>query len=172
MDQITSDRSLSLIGEFMLRWSVVEYELDGVIREIMRLDVEQSHFLSHSLSVARKIDLLQKLINSSFLEEDDKEQSKKIIGKLYSSASDRNMVAHSMFFPSEDGLAIEFFRVKTIDKKLKMPMIKWDGKKFKTRLKQLDDLALDLGALRKKMGKLKSSLLASVLSAGHLTRPL
>ena len=155
MKQITSDRANSLIGEFMLRWSFVEYEVDKVIAEILKLNFEQSHLLSYTLSVAHKVNMLRVLINSSPLSEDDKKRFKKVICKLRKSAQVRNIVAHSMFSPSRDGTAVQFIRVITDNKKVEFPETKWNEQDFATRFNQLDDLALDLTALREKWTKLK-----------------
>ena len=172
MDRITSDRANSLIGKFMLRWSFVEYEVDKVITELLGLNIEQSILISSTLSVRQKISILQESAFFSLLKGDDKKRYQKLIEKLFSNAKDRNTVAHSMFFASNDGSSVEFFRVKKNKDKSEFPMIKWDMQEFATRFKQLYDLSLDLDDFRENLGRFKTAgSLAEALSMSQ-TKPV
>ncbi len=157
----------------MLRWSFVEYEVDKVVTELLGLNIEESILLTSTLSVRQKISILQESVFISLLEGDDKKRYLKLIDKLFSNTKDRNTVAHSMFFASDDGSSVEFFKVKKNKDKSEFPMIKWDMQEFATRFKQLDDLVSDLRGLRENLDRFKNARShAEALCDFQTTRPL
>ena len=170
-DIISQEHAYTLVGSFMCRWAIAENAVDKAIGEALELNIAQSFLIRSNFVVRKKLDLLITLTNMSTMKDDEKKHYANQIGNLRTLSTDRNIVAHCAFFPTEDNTAVKFLRVTSNPKGLNVPDIRWTRRDFLDRSQRLMDSATELNLLSTKIRQAISYRKLAEVMAGIHTNP-
>lgn len=104
-------RAFRLVGEFMFHWAHLESVLNTGIHKLLRLEGAEALIATANITVRDKISLFRTLITYYNAAGDWLKAANKTLDRVSDLSGERNLVAHNMFSPHEDG-GVEFFLVK------------------------------------------------------------
>lgn len=158
-----SDRSYLLVGKFLQRWALMEAQLREAIGKALGLDTLQTVVACANISLRDKINILKTAVNMSVgLTNDEKAKYTKALNSIANYSPVRNMIAHDMFWPTEDGKGVQFFVIRAKGK-FEIPDMQWDQKKFNEEYRAIDSFKGELAELVKRLGH--AQLLEALASA-------
>jgi hypothetical protein len=135
-------KSYQLVGEYLSAWAHMESRLDGAIGNALHLTNLQQIIVCANIGFTSKCHILKTLVSLVFIE-NGKDYEKAIV-KIQNLTTDRNMIAHNAFFPSDEKeFAVQFFVFKAKGK-LSIPKTTWKEEQFKKRIYQLRGYAKTL----------------------------
>jgi hypothetical protein len=99
-------RAFHLVGEFLGWFARLEAVIDRSIIDILGLEQTAGQLLMTYVNFASKCTMLKELAmaQGNGLSKDERDAAKEAVGKILDLAATRNIVAHSMFSPSELGI--------------------------------------------------------------------
>jgi hypothetical protein len=164
-------RCCTFVGEFLQHWAFMEAELRDTLQKALGLNNIQGYTLASNIQLRDKISILR---TAAYLsvggDDDERRQNDKTLSAIadYATAN-RNMMAHDMFGPAEDGKNVVFFVVKAKGK-LVFPNTVWTETDFENAHKEIDGFTAFLKELRKKIDRTKvaQALTASPPTGGLL----
>lgn len=147
-------RGFALVGEFLQWWSFMEAEIRAAIATALGLSRLQAVFVCANISLRDKINILKTAVSVSYIPVADAASYKKLLDNIATHAAVRNMIAHDMFFPADDGKSVSFFVVKAKGK-LEIPDVVWDRAKFRQEYETLRNWTQELTKLRQTLADAK-----------------
>ncbi len=99
------------VGEFMSRFALMEFQLDVALRSLLNLGLLEAHLINSNIDVRTKVYVvkaaveLRPIVNAPWLT-----QAKRDLEAIVKVAEKRNILAHTKFFPREEG--VEFSHIK------------------------------------------------------------
>ncbi|SHL55101.1 hypothetical protein [Bradyrhizobium lablabi] len=99
-------RAFHLVGEFLGWFARLEAVIDRSIIDLLELEPTTGQLLMTYLNFSSKCTILQELASADGvgLSTEERREAKNAIGKIRKLADTRNIIAHSMFSPSEAGI--------------------------------------------------------------------
>jgi hypothetical protein len=123
-------RSFALVGMFLQAWAFMEQELRRAIEKGLGLNGLQAAMVCSNMQLRDKINLLKTLVHISLpVFPAEKEKFITALNKVATMSSKRNMLAHDVFGPSDDGKSVAFFVIKAKGK-LEFPDTIWSPADF------------------------------------------
>ena len=156
MEEISPERCFTLVGRFMFEWALIERQVDNVITAAFNFTLLQSTLITITLSVEQKIDVMARLTNLSSLGESHKIHYKVVMKDLSDLKNIRNIVAHCVFFPTDNKKAVKFLRVKKGKGTLQFPLEEWSEEDFLNHFEKLHISTTELKLLEVKLKQAKS----------------
>lgn len=146
-------RSQALVGTFLQMWSFLEAELNDTVQAALGLGNLEAVVVSKNVQLRDKIHIVKTMIGLRFRENsDDHKNFRKLLEDVRNASADRNMIAHEMFGPDEDGDGVEFL-ITRAKGKLTFPKTKWSISEFEEKYSTLISLTKKLGEFRAKIAK-------------------
>ena len=143
MAKITEEYSCTLVGRFMKEWAIAEGALDEVIATSLKIDVVESWVIATTIPVYLKWNIAKTFVALSQMRPEDKQTFKEMEKEFNQLVADRNVLAHCMFFASEEEDVVKFLRVASRGT-IKSTIIEWSESDFTERVERI-------GGFRKKM---------------------
>jgi hypothetical protein len=139
-----SDRDACLwVGQFMRDWSFVEHAITKGLRELVGVEVLDGAILLANMQVRDKMSALKTLLNAYAPTEEDRVKFAALMNRAESMSTQRNIVAHNMFWIHESG-GVEF-SIKKAKGKLSFPKVVWSEKDFESRYSEMHAIFGELG---------------------------
>jgi len=91
------------IGAFIQHWAYMEYALDEVMGAALGLEALQVRIVAANISLQSKVYTANAAIDLAPLSEREKKRFKKTVNEIPNLAGDRNIAAHHIFGPTDDG---------------------------------------------------------------------
>lgn len=135
---VDHDEAYRLVGRFMSAWAFLESQLNAGIGTLSGLDSIESAIITANMQVRDKINTLRTLLVLFSLEEDG-EAAERLMKKIENMSTDRNTVAHTMFWPQKEGSGVEFSRIKARGK-LERRLVVWPAKQFDDKVARMHEL--------------------------------
>jgi hypothetical protein len=146
-----TDDELSLacqnVGLFFHKFALLEQEINERIVDILDLKGDAANLVVGNLAFFKKLTML-KIVAENKAPPADAERVREIFKAIDEQNQNRNIMAHCPFEP-ENG-PVRFRRTYVKDGKLKADVL-WSAEKFKEEFKKLDDLSVNLGALKPRL---------------------
>lgn len=144
-------RSYALAGHYLNSFASMESALNDALGAALRLDTLQRVIICKNIQLRDKTKIVRTLIELAFIPPDKKKAYDKLILSIGTMSNDRNMVAHDLFGPDEDGGGIEFLVTKA-NGKLAFPDVKWTVDDTEAKSDELLLVAAELRELKKDLG--------------------
>jgi hypothetical protein len=173
-----SIRCVALVGYFLQVWATLESTLNRAIVDALDLTEIQGAIVTKNIQLRDKINILKTLIDLHGVEV---KRYQKVLETIGSLSLDRNMMAHDVFFPDDQGDGVQFLVIKAKGK-LSIPPTRWSVAQFFDKYleivklsKEADDMATVLSRmalaslLRKRSGTTLGPLVLGLLNP--LLRP-
>ena len=123
-------RCLALVGMYLQRWAIMENTLREVMAQILGTGAIYTAIIASNMQLRDKIHTLRTLINmSGILNEAGKKEYDTLLKQIATASSNRNMLAHDLFYPSDDGNGVAFFITKAKGK-FDVPATVWSIDQF------------------------------------------
>jgi hypothetical protein len=122
-----------LVGQFLQNWALMESRVDDAIGKAFGLDILQKSVVCSHLGFREKIFILKTAIHLSLVLTEDKERFGTILDRLQNYSAKRNMIAHRLFFPTDDGERVAFVVTKARGP-LSFPSVEWGNQQFQRPL--------------------------------------
>jgi len=153
----------------MKEWAVAEYNLDELIQTDLGINILQSVVLSTVMSVYQKFNIAKTLISSSAMNEEDKKSFCDLESQCNNLNSQRNTIAHCIFFPTENGSKLKFARfanqgkleIMISEDKINFKNFEYTSEEFEDLLQEIKTFSEKLKTAKKKLSQAK---LASALA--------
>ncbi len=105
--------SCALVGNFLALWANMEAKIRDAIAKALGLSDIQSAIVSANIQLRDKVHILRTAVDLSPIRpQSEVSRFKSVLQSILDYAPTRNMMAHDMFGPSEDGSGVEFMVVK------------------------------------------------------------
>jgi len=124
-----------LVGRFMYEWALLESAINGGVGKLLGMDAVEETIATNNMQFRNKANILKTVIDLRGGGDDWAKAAHKDIEKICDLSLDRNIVAHTIFGPTEDG-KVRFLVVKASDK-LKFPETVWSPEDFVARYKKM-----------------------------------
>ena len=160
MTEITKDRACTLVGRFMRVWAFAEQQLNEVIATALKITIVESFVISANISLRQKWNILGSLVSITQFNKDDRNKLLKSMNNdFYRLSNVRHIMAHCMFFPSEDGTTVAFLRFAAdgklkpakSDKKENQAIIHWSENELLNFEKETENFTNNLHKLDSKL---------------------
>lgn len=139
-------RSYRLVGEFMFYWAALEAELNRGVRKLLGLEGTEGIIATANMQVRDKIHTLRTLVTYyASSDADALKAHNKTIDRIGDMAGQRNLVAHNIFAPHDDG-GVEFFLIKAKGK-FAAPETVWSIEDFLNKNHEMTQLAEALNGI-------------------------
>lgn len=148
-------RAYALAGLYLQSFALMEGNLNATIGAALKLSSEQRFILTKNLQLRSKLMSLRTLVSVAPLPPEKRAAYDKLLQRIGTISDDRNMVAHDVFGPDDQGDGIEFLVTKASGK-LTFPDVRWS-------VQDTLDKSEELGAISEQLKKLKSDLSQSDL---------
>ena len=140
----------------MSKWAIAEYSADQVIASALNLTPMHSHLLSTTIPISNKLELTKTMIFLSDMNQDEKKHYTKQISLFMHQTQHRNIIAHYMFYVSEDGKTVNFVRSAakgklTLADGSTLQTTRWTAAQFEHHIRVLDSLSNELTGLQEKV---------------------
>ena len=132
-------RCVAMVGYFLQFWSVLESTVNRALEYALDLTSLQGTIVAKNIMMRDKIHILKTLVD---LRGVDVERFKAVLEEISTLSGDRNMMAHDMFFPDDEGDGVQFLVVKAKGK-LAFPKTHWSAAAFLKKYVRLSKLAKD-----------------------------
>ena len=155
LDLIDAQR---LVGCFLWNWAALEVQINTSIRRILRVEMLTMSMLSVHLPVHAKIQMLRcALALFSGPEDQWAKDAKKLFNEITAVSEQRNILAHCVFFESDDKEGVNFHRVKATGT-FSIPETKWTPNDFSAAVMTMSSLMSELRQLTEKVQERRSSV--------------
>jgi len=124
-------RAVAEVGLFMQQWGIIESKLNRAVGKALKLDLLQTAIATANISFRDKIQILRTCISIAigFSAEQKQTASSRLTTLLNYYQRTRNLVAHTPFWPADDGNGVKF-SVTRAKGKLEFPEEVWSFSKF------------------------------------------
>ncbi|HXP72674.1 MAG TPA: hypothetical protein VN823_00875 [Stellaceae bacterium] len=140
-------RCLALVGMFLQRWAIMEGTIRELLATMLNLDIVSVATISSNMQLRDKIHTVRTLLDSyTVLTPSEKETYDDMCKDILEAAGKRNMLAHDLFYPADDGDGVAFFVIKAKGK-FGVPTTVWTIAQFEIEFKQVDHFTESLEAL-------------------------
>ena len=156
------NRTFALVGRFLQAWALMESQMSHAIAKALGLTDLQEVVLQKNTQFRDKTNILKTLVAMSYFGETEAARLIKLIGQIYDYSTNRNMMAHDLFMPSEKTDGVEFLVVKARGT-LQFPTVDWTVDDFHDAYALLLSYRLEMESLRNRLHAFTS--LAAALSA-------
>lgn len=129
----------------MFHWAHLESVLNAGIHKLLRLEGVEALIATANITVRDKISLFRTLITYYNANSDWLKAANKTLDRVSDLSGERNLVAHNMFSPHEDG-GVEFFLVKAKGK-FALPETVWSIEDFVLKHSEMTELAKEIERL-------------------------
>jgi hypothetical protein len=166
-EYIDFDKSFKLVGQYFSAWARMESKIDEAIRVGLGLTALQGVIVCVNVGFTSKCHILQTLIGLGTVKKKGKrDENEKLFERLKNLSADRNMVAHTQFFPekTKKGEFGVLFTVIKAKGNFSTPNVKWSETIFEAKIEELYWFADKI----KEIGK----SLSYRMIAAALTKPL
>jgi len=139
-------RCVALSGYFLQYWSVLESNINNAIERGLDLTMLQGAVLTKNIQFRDKINILKTLVDLRGVEVDRLQSALESASKM---STHRNMIAHDMFVPDDDGDGVRFVVIRARGK-LSFPETRWsiaDFMKKYIEIAQLTSRAEEISAV-------------------------
>jgi hypothetical protein len=149
------NNAFARIGQYMHHWANMEAALDSSIEAALKVGLIHQTILCSNLQFHSKCKILKSLVRLSKVSQ--KSEHIKMLSKVESLSADRNMVAHTQFYPDElDKMSVKFFRNRS-EGELKLEHQTWTIDLFKMKFEELIKYNVQLAALSTQLDGLELS---------------
>ena len=132
------DGACAQVGRFLYHFANLEEEINQALTKLLKLSPVAADWIIHNVSFARRFNFVYVVALDQIKDRKGHSQVKKILGKVIQHNEDRNLMAHSRFEPTNNG--VKFIPVRNSAKKT----TSWSKGKFKAQCKAMDDLVNQL----------------------------
>lgn len=146
-------RAMALAGHYLQSFALMEAALNSAIGAALKLDSLQELVVCKNIQLRDKIKIARTLVSLAFAPKEDKEVYDKALIRIGTLSNDRNIVAHDLFFPDDEGEGIEFLVTKATAR-LQFPRHKWT-------VDQVEQRSDELRAIRETLAAMKTLFKAS-----------
>ena len=154
-----------MIGRFLYHWAAMEWELNMTIQDLLGLKDLQAAIVTRNIQLRDKIHIIGASLDVLPLSEDEKKDMRATLNGIKSKTNLRNMAAHELFCPSDDGKGVKFFRIQAKGK-FRIPETTWDSAMLDAECAQLDELADNIKRIGEKArSAVNLRLIAQALNA-------
>jgi len=106
-------RAFAMVGQFLQTYAKMEEALDDPIGTALSIDPIKMKILAVNIEFSKKIKILRTLIDiSESFTDDERTDKKSKCKKMITFAENRNIVAHTYFWPDSANKGVEFKTVK------------------------------------------------------------
>ncbi len=99
-------RSHALVGLFLQHWAIMEAALNNAIGIALDLKLNQRIIVTHNIQLRAKLNILRAATRLSLkLSESEVQNYHSLIGKISEASHKRNMMAHDLFWTTENFFA-------------------------------------------------------------------
>lgn len=147
-------RCYALVGYYLSKWALMESKLNSTVYRALGLTVLQGAIVTHNVQLRDKINIAKSILAMEIFNLKDREAYTKVMKRIATLSTDRNMVAHDPFLPDEKGDGVVFFVIKAKGK-IQFPDAVWSISKFDEKAEELTKIHSELSALDALMGRLK-----------------
>ena len=140
----------------MSKWATAEHTANEVIAAALDLTPMYSHLLSTTITIANKLELAKTMVFLSDMNQKEKKHYNKQIGLFGDHIQYRNIIAHCMFYVSDNGNTVNFIRAANRGRLLladgsTLQTTRWTLTQFERRIKVLEQLSIELIGLQEKV---------------------
>ncbi len=157
--EYTNEYCCQLVGTFLQHWGIMESALNDSIATAFNLDTLQAVVVNTNIQFRDKIHITRTATSLAFMQKTQQKHYDNMLNDIAGFAKHRNMVAHDLFAPNEDGRGVVFFVVRAKGK-ITMPPTIWTKDDFDEKCDKLDDWTDELRELQT---TLKTARLAEAL---------
>lgn len=122
-------RCVARVGNFLQHWALMESGLHDTLGKALGLTDLQTVIVCKNVQLRDKIHILRTALSIIALGTSKRETFDKTLREIDEYSHKRNMFAHDLFMPSEDGESVEFVVVKARGS-LKFPKTIWGSQEF------------------------------------------
>ena len=123
---------------------MLESTLNSAIEQALDLSVVQGFIVTRNVQLRDKIHVLKCIVD---LVGNDKARFTKVLNEIADmSRVDRNVIAHDMFWPDDEGDGVKFNVVKATGK-LAVPDVRWSQADFEAKYEKIINLHKEVGQL-------------------------
>lgn len=162
------DETHRLVGEFMNSWAFLEAGLNDIIKASLKLDGIQATIVTANIQVRDKIFICRTVIDMAHQPEAWREAANKTLLQVSRYADQRNVAAHTMFGPADDGDGVMFLRVKAKGK-LSWPEERWPQRAFQEKIHDMAILREALANIAERFGEHSFSYADLMATTGATT---
>ena len=140
----------------MSKWAIAERTADQAIAYALNLTPMYSHLLSGTIPISSKLALTKTMIFLSDMNQKDKKHYTDQINLFEKQIQHRNIIAHHMFYVSEDGKTVNFIKSATkgrlnLTDDSTLQTTRWTAAQFEKRIRVVDNLSNELTGLQEKV---------------------
>lgn len=166
-------RAYALVGKFLFKWALMEGQIKSALGKALDLDNIKTSIIVANIQFRDKIHILRTALHYADVTIDDRDRLKTVLQKVANYSAVRNMMAHEMFGPAENG-GVEFLVIKAKGE-IKLPKEEWSVTQFEEAYKKLDHYSAEIKNIRRAIdyARLSRGLLTSGLQwpTGGTTGP-
>lgn len=152
-------RCWALVGRFLQHWALMEAALKNAVAKALGLDLIQEAILTNNLQLRDKIHILRTAVDiASIHPGTERVRFKKILKDIGEYSPTRNMMAHDVFAPHDDGVKFLIIKAKG---SLQFPTTNWGVKEFS---EAYDKLMMFTESVEELQSKLLDARLASAIA--------
>jgi len=141
-------RPAALVGMFLQKWAFMEAELMRAIREAFGLNLVSASIIKANTQLRDKVHILRTILPiTTLMSEGERKRWDKLLLEIAGYSTIRNMMAHDMFYMTDDNQAVSFFVIKAKGD-FDVPTVTWDIAAFESAYDKLDSYQEQLSKLR------------------------
>lgn len=148
-------RAVALVGLFLQAFALLETAINGAMGKALGLTDLQTVIVARNVQFSAKINILRTALTVSDLTLLERDKYKSELIAISKHAEIRNMMAHNLFLPSDDGKSVEFLVTKAKGK-LVFPEEVWSEDRIRNEVSKMNGWCT-------KMKKLESAISSATL---------
>jgi hypothetical protein len=167
--RLTTDECCALVGQFMLSFALMESAINNAFERALSLDEIDAAIVLANIDLSRKLYILRSAVSAKSVAWQKK--ADKDIKEALDKLEVRNIVAHTVFGPTDDG-RVRFLTVKARSK-LQFPDVAWSLADFVSQSSTMRRLTLGFDAVKTNLtpaltGNILSDLVTHGLKAMNM----
>lgn len=158
-------RCLALVGWYLQVWASMESSLSRVLHKALGLERLNGFVVTANIQLGQKITIARVSTRlSKKLSPEQVEHYHSVLKRVERQSANRNMLAHSIFWPSGDGKEV-LFNVVRAREEIELPHNAWTVARFHEEVSKVGHLWFELSRLADTIGPIDPVNQLSLLNA-------
>jgi hypothetical protein len=143
-------RAFTLVGAFMAQFGLLESALSDALATMLKLEGLNMVIIMRNMQFSDKVRTFRTLVDMYIWPREEKKKYDDLAKQMLSLADDRNMIAHTVFKPSQISDGVDFLLVRAA-KKLEFPDMDWPVAKFAQVIQNMENVQASLQGVKSQM---------------------